>query len=61
MKSFLFGFTNGLGRILAKIIVFAVLGFLLLSFFNDNKEDIKNNATDDFRDIISGVIPYGYE
>lgn len=52
MKSFLNGFSGGLGRAFGRIIAFILFGLLLLSIFNDNKEDIKSTISNDIKDVI---------
>jgi len=52
MKSFLNGFSSGLGRAFGRIIAIALIGFLLFNFFNNNKDDIKSTIKEDIKDVI---------
>lgn len=52
MKSFLNGFSSGLGRAFGRIIAIALIGLLLLTFFNNKKEDIKSTIREDIKDVM---------
>ena len=52
MKSFLNGFTGGLGRALGRIFAFILLGLIALYFINNNKENVKSTIQNDIREVI---------
>lgn len=52
MKSFLNGFSSGLGRSFGRIIAFIIFGLLVLTFFNNKKDDIKTTIKTDLEEMI---------
>ena len=53
MKSFLNGFTGGLGRAFGRIIAYLLIGALLYHVFIANKDDIKSTISNDIKDVIN--------